>query len=286
MNNPSSAPQRVSPGPGAPTAEPQRPVDEKLGDGVRAVERALDILVAFEGGEDGLSAAELLRKVDLSRPTLYRLLRTLEGKGFVVSAGEPQRFRLGPAVAQLAHAWHANLNLSDIAEPAMRRVWEATGETVALFVPEGVMRVCVAEVPSQHPLSFRRGVGYRERLLLGASGRSILAQFYESVDLGPYAEGLTLDLAASRAELAQVRKRGFAVSRNELIQGAVAIAAPIFDKSRRVAGSLGVFGPTVRMPKAQVETYTRLLMRETASISIALGLNVKLQQLVSVIQPD
>ena len=240
-------------------------------DSVRAVDRALDILSAFQGVDGGLSAADLLKRVDLSRPTLYRLLRTLERKGFVVASGDPQRFRLGPAVARLAHSWNASLKLSDVAEPAMRRVWEQTGETVALFVPEGLMRLCVAEVPSQQALNFRRGIGYRERLLLGASGRSILAQFYDSVDLEAYADGLQVDLAACRDELARVRRRGYAVSRNELIQGAVAIAAPIFDKSGRVAGSLGVFGPTVRLPEARVEAFARLVVQEAGAISAALG---------------
>ena len=67
-------------------------------DNVRAVDRALDILLAFRAGESALSAVELQRRVDLSRPTLYRLLRTLQARGFVVSSGQPQRFGLGPSV--------------------------------------------------------------------------------------------------------------------------------------------------------------------------------------------
>lgn len=254
----------------SPEGEPVE-ASERISEGVRAVDRALDILLAFEGAPGAFSAAELLGRVALSRPTLYRLLRSLEHKGFVIAEGDPQRFRLGPAVARLGHAWTSNLALADVAEPAMRRVWEATGETVALFVPEGLMRVCVAEVPSQHALSYRRGVGYRERLVLGASGRCILAQFHEAVALATYTEGLTLDLPAYRRELVRIRQRGYAVSRDELIQGAVAVAAPIFDHTGRVAGSLGAFGPSVRLPDPLVEQFGSLLMREAAVISAALG---------------
>ncbi len=57
----------------------------------------------------------------------------------------------------------------------MRKVRDETGETVALFVPEDAYRICIAEMPSVHALSFRRGVGYREKLVLGASGKAILA---------------------------------------------------------------------------------------------------------------
>jgi predicted DNA-binding transcriptional regulator AlpA len=142
----------------------------KATDSVRAVDRALDILLAFNGAEGGLTVAELIKRVDLSRPTLYRLLNTLELKGFVASSGDPQRFRLGPSVARLAHSWSTSLKLSDVAEPAMRRVWNATEETVALFVPDGLMRLCVAEMPSPQALSFKRGVGYRERWWLAQAG--------------------------------------------------------------------------------------------------------------------
>ncbi len=121
---------------------------------VRAVARALEILLAFSEDDPELSAGELLKRVDLSRPTLYRLMYTLQESGFLVSVGEPQRFRLGPAVARLAHVWKSTLDLSTVAEPVLRRLWEATQETVALFVPQGNMRLCITELPSTRSASF------------------------------------------------------------------------------------------------------------------------------------
>src|SRR5262249_60818720 len=171
--------------------------NNKGGASGRAVDRALDILLAFKPQDDTLTVSELLRRVDLSRPTLYRLLRTLQRKQFLIASGDPQRFRLGPAVAQLSHVWSAGLDLGTAAEPMMRRLRDETGETVALFVPEGAFRLCIAEVPSTQPLSFRRGVGYRERLTVGASGKVILAYMPASlakIDSNPkkYARELAL----------------------------------------------------------------------------------------------
>src|SRR3546814_6379714 len=119
--------------------------------------RSLDVLTACEPGDSELLVADLVKRVGLSRPTLYRLLHTLESKGFVVSSGEPQRFRLGPAVARLAHVWSSTLDLSEIARPVMAEAWTLTAETVALFVPRGDMRLCVAEMQSPQPLSFQIG---------------------------------------------------------------------------------------------------------------------------------
>jgi IclR family acetate operon transcriptional repressor len=246
--------------------------EEKVNDSVRAVDRALEILMAFTATDFELSAAELLKRVELSRPTLYRLLNTLEQSGFVVAVGDPQKFRLGPAVAHLAHVWTASVDIAEIARPTLREIWEQTGETVALFVPQGANRMCIAELPSTQPLSFKRGVGYRERIVLGASGRAILAfSDPHPRDLKAWAKGTGVDLDHYAAQLAQTRKRGYAVSKEELIPGAVAVAAPFFHGSGEVAGSIGVFGPSVRLAEKQIEALGRLLVKEATTVSKALG---------------
>ena len=247
----------------------ERAQDEKAGDSVRAVDRALDILLAFRPQDDALTVSELLRRVELSRPTLYRLLRTLQQKRFLIASGDPQRFRLGPAVAQLSHVWTAGLDLGTAAAPMMRRLRDETGETVALFVPEGASRLCIAELPSNQALSFRRGVGYRERLTVGASGKAILAYMPAALP------EVDLELRKYARELAQIKERGFAISRDELIQGAVAVSAPFFDGKGRVAGSLSVFGPSARLGPSQVAKFGKLLLREAREISQLLGKSPK-----------
>lgn len=241
---------------------------EKPGDSVRAVERALDILRAFTPEDSQLSAVDLAKRVHLSRPTLYRLLYTLEKQGFIVSEGDPQRFRLGPAIGRLAHSWSASLDLGQLAQPVLQRIWQTTRETVALFVPEGGRRICVAELPCPQPLAFRRGIGYSETIVRGASGRAILAFLPEGqVTLDP---GVTLptDLPVL---LEQVRELGFATSRDELIDGAVAVAAPFFDRAGAVMGSIAVFGPAVRIDARRSTELVHLLQAAAAELSHLLG---------------
>ncbi len=229
------------------------------------MERALDILLVFKPQDDALTVSELLDRVDLSRPTLYRLLRTLQVKRFLTSSDHPKRFKLGPSVAQLAHVWTSALDLGAVAEPMMRRLWDKTSETVALFVREDLSRVCIAEMPSAQALSFRRGVGYREGLAVGASGKAILA--YLPVD----GDRLRTEMKMQARELIQIKRRGFAVSKSELIQGAVAISAPFFNGGGEVLGSLSVFGPSVRLSDARILTLAPLLIREAGEISQVLG---------------
>jgi DNA-binding IclR family transcriptional regulator len=243
---------------------------EKPGESVRAVDRALEILMAFTATDHQLTAGELLKRVDLSRPTLYRLLRTLEHSGFIVSSGDPQRFELGPSVAHLAHVWSSSLDIATLAQPMLRRLWDQTGETVALLVHQGNSRICVAELPSAQPLSFKRGLGYREDVTLGASGRAVLAHV-------PIPEsylnksGETVNVSAYLDRLQQIREQGYAISRDELIQGAVAVAVPFFLGNDKVMGSLAVFGPGVRVDQARVSVFVTLLKEEARKLSQALG---------------
>ncbi len=245
---------------------------QEKNENVRSVARALEILLAFTPQDFELTAAELMTRVALSRPTLYRFLYTLQELGLLVAVGEPQRFRLGPAVAKLAHTWSASLDVATIAEPVLRRIWNETLETVGLFVPQGNLRLCVAELASPQPLSFKRGVGYTERIARGATGRAILAFSGNTPqELRRYLQGTGVQYKDLDAELAQTRKRGFAISRSELIEGAVAIATPFFDRSGCVAGSIGVFGPEARLTAARQVKIAKLLMNDAMELSQALG---------------
>jgi IclR family transcriptional regulator, acetate operon repressor len=137
----------------------------------------------------------------------------------------------------------------------MHRLWQQTQETVSLFIRQQQHRLCVAEMQSPQALSFKRGVGFREKISLGASGQVILA-FDETVADTPIFKA--------------IRKRGYAVSNSALIEGATAIAAPVFDKNWVVYGSIAVFGPTLRLTSAQVNTVAALTVRCAENLSSAI----------------
>ena len=89
--------------------------------------------------------------------------------------------------------------------------------------------------------------------------------------LRDYAQG-TLDLKDLEAELGATRKRGYSVSHQRtLSRCAVAVAVPFFDRQSQVAGSIGVFGPEVRMDAARRKQIAGLLQQESSRLSEALG---------------
>jgi IclR family acetate operon transcriptional repressor len=108
--------------------------------------------------------------------------------------------------------------------------------------------------------------------VLGASGKAILAYMPAILHkLDSHAAELQIDLKKYSRELELIKDRGFAISKDELIQGAVAVSAPFFNGAGEVAGSLSVFGPSVRLSAAQIAKFGKLLVREAREISQVLG---------------
>jgi len=219
-----------------------------------------------------MSVIEIQEKVRLSRPTLYRLLETLAVHGLIRAHGTPQRFSLDYGVGQLAQNWMAGLDPVAAGRPVAERLHRETRESVGLFVIRGHQHVCVLEFPSPQVLSMARGIGPMDRLVPGASGKAILA-FMGEAEIEVILRELPKDIDRKvlRAQLTQIVKDGFWVSRAEIFEGGVGIAAPYFDHSKRVLGSIIVFGPTVRFSKEHIVSTTRLVVEAAAELSAVLG---------------
>jgi DNA-binding IclR family transcriptional regulator len=241
---------------------------------VRAVDRALAVLHAFNAEAPLLSVLELQARTGLARPTLYRLLQALEARGLVRAEGEPRRFGLGAGVMALAQVWLSGLDIRRLAQPLLEHLRETTGETAALFLLRDGRRLCVAECVSRQVLAMARGVGETEHLSRGASGRAMLA--FAPPGSGWLDAALASlpgdsDRAEFEAELSATRARGYALSRGEVFRGAVAIAAPVFDHSGQVAGSVALFGPEARLQPTETKAAAAHLMAAGQALSRALG---------------
>ena len=237
---------------------------------IRAVERAIDVLRCFTAAAPTLSVTDLQRELGLSRPVLYRLLHTLEGRGLIRSFGEPQRFELAHGVLELAQGWLGGNEVAVAAKPYLTALWNETDETVALSIPAGEReKLVVEELRSRQALMFTRGAGLTEDVAIGASGKAILA-FYAAAALERALDGRP-DRRTLERSLAMFRTDGFGVSTGEVIEGAISIAAPIFNASGEIAGSVSLFGPEARIRGDRRENFVEAVRKAGREISEALG---------------
>lgn len=238
---------------------------------VRSIERAVDVLQSFSLEQPSMTVTEIGRRVRLSRPTLYRLLHTLEGKGLVRASGEPLRYELGHAVARIAHVWLARLDPARLAAPVLAQLWNETNETVALCLPQGAMRVCVLEHPGRQPLSYARGVGNVDSMAATASGRAMMA-FLPQPEIERALPSTARERSMLLQQLDEIRRTGIAIS-GGAIAGIRGVATPVFDRDGRCVASVAITGPEVRLNEARLPAVASAARAAAAAISAALGHN-------------
>jgi DNA-binding IclR family transcriptional regulator len=229
---------------------------------VRAVERALDIMLCFADSSD-LSLTEIASRVQLHKSTVHRLLASLEGKGFVLRDPSSEKYRLGFRIWELS----ANLTQSDdpalILLPEMERLRDQLGETVSLYVRDGLERVRVQAVQSNQAIRRVAPIGARLPLYVGASSKILVAFADPSVLeqlLKESAWPAGMDAAAFQTQLEEARALGFATSVEEREPGAAAVAAPIWGRANRLVAALAVSGPANRLTPDIMEAHAPLIL--------------------------
>jgi DNA-binding IclR family transcriptional regulator len=246
---------------------------DDTGSPVRAVSRSLDVLDALRPSP--LSLSELARETRLSKGTVHRLLSALAHQGYVMQDPVSGSYMLGPALLKIANiALEAFSGVGVIARPAMTQLWRESGETITLHVRLGYERICLAEIPSSHPMRFISGVGESVPIHSGSAGKVLLAfadpetqeLLIRRTPLKMITKATITDPVVLERELHEVRMAGWAVSWGERIAGAVGISAPIFDATGTILASLSVLGPEQRVSQ-QLDASRKLHVEATTALS-------------------
>jgi IclR family transcriptional regulator, acetate operon repressor len=225
----------------------------------QSAERVLALLKSFDDTRAELGVADFARALDVHKSTASRLAAALERTGFLTRSG--RRYRLGAEVIRLGTVALRSFDLVATMQPAMAILSERTGETVNLAVPDGEDVLNVAEVPSTYILSSSGGwIGRRTRPHAVANGKVLLA--YGALPpprvLERYTAQTLTTTDALAAELARVRRQGFAKAVAELEDGLVAVAAPVFGPGGGCVAALSISGPEYRMKPDMLDGLGRL----------------------------
>lgn len=254
--------------------------EEREQTGVRAVERAADILISL--GKAERSLADLSREVGLNKATVLRILASLERKGFVLKDKHTGKYAIDVGLWGLfSGALYRRQGLVKIALPFMKDLWEQTGETITLYIRKGSDRVCIAELPSVQPLRYTAGLGQTVPLYAGSPGKLILAYLppeelnaiLEEKELLPLTKKTITNKNVLLAELEQIRKQGWSTSFGERIEGVSSLSVPIFDGKGEILASLNILGPYVRLGEDRLMGFLGILQAAAENISYAAPAN-------------
>lgn len=253
-------------------------LDKNESGGVRAVERAADILTCLGKAEQSLS--EISRDVRLNKATVLRMLISLERKGFVFKDLNTGKYSLDWRLLGLfSNMLTRSQGLVNNAYPYMEKLWQHTGETITLYVRKGFDRLCVAELPSPQPLKYTAGIGVTVPLHAGSPGKLLLA-FMSAEELSNALEKIELFRLTNKTiinrdilinELMQIRKQGWSTSFGERIDGVSSLSVPVYNREKKVEVSLNILGPFVRLGEKCLMEYLEILQETALSLSNRLG---------------
>lgn len=218
-----------------------------------------------------VGVTEVATELGVAPSTAHRLLSTLRYRGFVVQ-GKDRSYRAGPAFVTMINSRASRVALTEVAQPHMEALRDATGETCHLVVLSGTQIRFIASVESRRVLRVGIRVGALMPAHLASGGKLLLAElpplaFAEHYppagvpSLGLTPQGIT----ALRRELDVVRRMGYAINVGATERGVAAIAVLIREPDGPVAMSVSI--PTVRYSGSLVPDILTHLREAATGIS-------------------
>jgi IclR family KDG regulon transcriptional repressor len=225
---------------------------------VRVLDRAIDILDALTVRRTDMSIREIVDATGLNRSTAIRLAANLERRGLLQQDPVTSRFRLGHRLFQMGSVVYSSLSLLQAASGPLSALEQQVGATIVLAVREGEYTVTVdkrqgvgddsamvpmpGDVGEVRPITYGP-VGQVFLSMLKAEEAEALLDRYPLEQYTPYS---TLNRKRYMARLPKVHSEGYAIEVNEVVEGLMGIAAPIFDFTGSTVGVISLGFPATR----------------------------------------
>lgn len=245
---------------------------------VRAVERALDILLCFSQEKPTLSLTQIAEQVGIHKSTIHRLLLTLESRRFIVKDKATGMYQLGYRFVELASILLQDIDIQRWAQPYLQQLAAMSGETVDLAVLDGSDVIYLQVVESAQRVKIAAAVGERLPVYCTATGKAFLAFLPEaqvdkilSAGLSKYTDNTLTSLPDLHQELRESRERGFAISEQEYERDINAVAAPILDMDGCPIAVIAIVGPSFRMPRDCMNMLGQAIRKTAEAIAREVG---------------
>jgi IclR family pca regulon transcriptional regulator len=228
-------------------------------DFIEALARGLDVLRCFRPGRPVMTLSEIAGATGLARPTVRRILLTLEELGYVRSA--ERGFALTPRVLELGMTYINSLSMWDLARPHMQRLVVQTNESTSMAQLDGSDIVYVTRVAVPKIITLAVTIGTRFPAPATSMGKVLLASLspaeLDEALAQPSRSGVTARSQPARDELdaalREVRARGWALADEDLAPGIRSVATGVRDGHGRVVAALNV---TVHAAETSVRQLT------------------------------
>lgn len=211
----------------------------------------------------------------------HRILGVLESAGLIETDEATGRYRPSLELYRIAWRAAANVPFSHAAIPVLRDLVAACNETalLGLYDPVRLEMIVAASVESSHPVRYVVRLHEWVSVHAGASGLAIMAflsptereAIVRRTGLRPFTGNTITDAVRLEKELEVIRRRGYAFSRSQRLDGAVGIAAPVFGGAGAVIGDVILTIPEQRFNMRAEADFARLVMKHAELVTARIG---------------
>ena len=231
---------------------------------------------------DELGVTELSKRLKLHKNNVFRLLATLESRGYIEQNKATENYRLGLKALELGQTFIKQMGLLRQAKPILEKMVAECNETcyVAIFKEGHVVYLDMVETDMTVRVVSR--VGSRLPAYCTAAGKIHLAfmseeeifQILPDKELKAFTETTLTSRDALLKDVKAIAEQGYAIDNEELDVGVRCVAAPIRDYTRRIVGSISVSGPNMRLSDERIrDNLVPLVTSSAEELSTRLGYN-------------
>jgi len=245
---------------------------------IQSVSHALDVLEQFNGEPDELGVTELSKRLKLHKNNVFRLLATLEARGYIEQNKATENYRLSTSCLRLGQRFVTQMGLLRQARPVMTQVAKTSRETTFLAVMRNSSVVALDAVEADQAVRLVSRIGDALPLHSTAVGKLHLAFTDDEMratlpeTLPKFTERTVVERHALTQQLKKIAENGYAVDLGEHIEDVRSVAVPIRDYTRAVVGALAVSGPAYRLTQERLDKEIVPLMQKAGrDLSTRLG---------------
>jgi DNA-binding IclR family transcriptional regulator len=254
---------------------------EKVNYTIQSVSHALDILESFTRTEDELGVTELSKRLGLHKNNIFRLLATLEHRGYIEQNKSTENYRLGPRTLQLGAIFIEQRECRRQARPILENLMTASGETAVVAVLRGNSVIYMDSVETTKTVRVVSRIGAILPAHCTAVGKVQLAalqateieRLYPEAALKQLTEKSLKTRDALMADLKIITEKGYAIEHEESEIDVKSIAVPVRDFSRNVIAAVGIVAPAHRIadPKFEKDGIVSVVQEAGKALSMKMG---------------
>jgi len=241
---------------------------------IKVLEKAFKILALFDEKGKKLTVTEIHDLLNFNKASTFRILKNLEDAGYIEKDSRTLKYKLGLKIYYLASLAEPHTAIRRITRPFLEKLNEECHETIHLAVLHQGEALYLDKIEGKKTIRVITRIGMKLPAHCSGVGKTLLADLSKDAmekiirekSLPRFTDNTITELNDLKAELAQIRKQGYAIDNEEIEEGLKCVASPLLNSEGKVLASISISAPSERF-NLESSTYISKIKKTAKEIS-------------------